>query len=374
MVSLNDFQRRWDDTRADSLAAFEDVGRSGWYILGREVAAFEEALAAVWGTGCAVGTASGLDAIEISLKALECRPGDKVLTTPLSAFATTLAILKLGAEPVFVDTDEWGLLDLDLCRTVLLARPDIRFLLPVHLYGHALDMERLGALRDASGCVLVEDCAQSIGASHNGVLAGTAGRMAATSFYPTKNLGAMGDGGAILTGDPDLALAARSLRDYGRGPDGRNERVGYNSRLDELQAALLRRACLPRLAGWREKRRRIAGRYVQGIRHPALRVMGAPQGSDSCWHLFPVLVEGNRKAGFMAFLKSQGIESGEHYSRAIPDEPVMAGAGFESVGPLETARRIARSEVSLPIHPYLTDGEIERVIEACNAWNGLTPG
>jgi len=374
LVSLNDFQRRWDDTRADSLAAFEDVGRSGWYILGREVAAFEEALAAVWGTGCAVGTASGLDAIEISLNALGCRPGDRVLTTPLSAFATTLAILKMGAVPVFVDTGEQGLIDLDQCRTVLGARTGIRFLLPVHLYGHALDMERLRALSGEFGCHIVEDCAQSIGASHNGVPVGTAGPMAATSFYPTKNLGAMGDGGAILTGDPDLALAARALRDYGRGASGHHELVGYNSRLDELQAALLRRAYLPRLASWREKRRRIAELYSREIRNPALRPMGAPEGSDSCWHLFPVLAEGRGKAGFMAWLASQGIESGEHYPCAIPDQPAMAGVEFESAGTLEIARRICRSEVSLPIHPYLTDDEVARVIAACNAWNGLTPG
>lgn len=373
LVLLNDFERHWEDTRRDALAAFEEVGRSGRYILGREVEAFEEALASACGLRHAIGVASGLDAIEISLRALGCRPGDKVLTTPLSAFATTLAILKLGAMPVFVDTDERGLIDLDACRTALRARTGIRFLLPVHLYGHALDMRRLRALREDSGCLVVEDCAQSIGAGHNGVPTGAVGRMAATSFYPTKNLGAMGDGGAILTGDPDLARAARALRDYGRGSTGRHDAVGYNSRLDELQAALLRRAYLPRLAAWSGNRRRIAERYVHGIRNPALRAMGAPPGSDSCWHLFPVLVAGNRKAGFMAWLESQGIQSGEHYPCAIPDQPAMAAVAFESVGPLENARRICRCEVSLPVHPYLNDDEVARVIDACNAWDGVSP-
>ena len=370
MVPLNDFQRQWEDTRDDALAAFEEVGRSGRYILGREVAAFEGALAAAWGVPYAVGVASGMDAIEISLRALGCGPGDKVLTTPLSAFASTLAILKLRAAPVFVDTDERGLIDLDACRPVLRARPDIRFLLPVHLYGHALDMRKLRTLGDEFGCPIVEDCAQSIGASHRGIPTGAAGRMAATSFYPTKNLGAMGDGGAILTGDPELARTARALRDYGRGPTGRHELVGYNSRLDELQAGLLRRVFLPRLASWREKRRRIAERYRDEIRNPGLRVMGAPDGSDSCWHLFPVLVEGGRKAGLVEWRESRGIGSGEHYPCAIPDQPAMAAEPFESVGALEVARRICRSEVSLPVHPYLKEDEIERVIGACNAWRG----
>jgi dTDP-4-amino-4,6-dideoxygalactose transaminase len=293
-----------------------------------------------------------------------------VLTTPLSAFATTLAILKLRAAPVFVDTDEFGLIDLDLCRSVLRARTDIRFLLPVHIYGHALDMRKLRALGDECGCLIVEDCAQSVGASHRGVATGSAGRMAATSFYPTKNLGALGDGGTILTGDRDLARAARTLRDYGQSAKYRHELVGYNSRLDELQAGLLRRVFLPRLALWQQKRRRIAQRYVGEIRNPGLRAMGAPVGSDSCWHLFPVLAGGDRKADFMAWLASQGVACGEHYPCAIPDQPAMAGVPYEAAGPLDTARRICRSEVSLPIHPYLQDGEIARVIEACNAWRG----
>lgn len=370
LVPLNDFGRHWEETRSDALAAFEAVGRSAWYILGREVADFEESLATDWGLPYAVGVASGLDALEISLKALGCGPGDKVLTTPLSAFASTLAILKLRAVPVFVDTDDFGLIDLEACRSVLRTRTGIRFLLPVHLYGHSLDMERLRALGGECGCLIVEDCAQSIGASHNGIPTGSAGRMAATSFYPTKNLGALGDGGAILTREPELARTARTLRDYGQSAKYRHELVGYNSRLDELQAGLLRRVYLPRLAGWQEKRRRIAERYIDGIRNSALRVMGAPQGSNSCWHLFPVLVEGDRKSDFMAWLAARGIGCGEHYPCAIPDQPAMTGVPFESAGTLDRARWICRSEVSLPIHPYLQDGEIARVIDACNGWRG----
>ena len=370
MILMNDFRRQWADTREASLAAFSEVGDSGWYILGREVEEFEKALAAFWGIAETIGVASGLDAIEISLKILGCKPGDKVLTTPLSAFATTLAILKAGAMPVFVDTDEFGLINLDSCREVLASRPDIRFMVPVHLYGHALNLERLAGLRREFGCRIVEDCAQSIGASYNGVRTGTAGEMAATSFYPTKNLGALGDGGAILTANHELAAKARVLRDYGQSAKYRHDVVGYNSRLDELQAGLLRRVGLAKLDGWTAARRRIASAYLAGIQNPALSLIGSPAGSDSCWHLFPLRVDPARKADFMAWLKLRGVASAEHYPIPIPEQPALSGLAFEVLGGLETARGLCASEVSLPIHPYLTSQEIDQTIEACNGWKG----
>ena len=370
MILLNDFQRQWQDTRESALAAFEEAGASGWYILGRHVAAFEEALAGYWGVGQAIGTGSGLDAIEISLKALGCGPGDKVLTTPLSAFATTLAILKLGAVPVFADTDSFGLIDLDACRAALASRPEIRFFLPVHLYGHALDMRRLAAIRAEFDCRLVEDCAQSIGACHDGIRTGSAGQMAAVSFYPTKNLGALGDGGAILTGDAALAQKARVLRDYGQSAKYRHDTAGYNSRLDEIQAAYLRRVGLPRLEAWTQARRRTAAAYIGEIRNEAICVPGAPPASDSVWHLFSVLVAPERKQDFIRWMQSQGVLCGEHYPALIPEQPAMAGTAYETLDDMPAAARFCRSQVSLPIHPYLTEEEIAQVIDACNRWHG----
>jgi dTDP-3-amino-3,4,6-trideoxy-alpha-D-glucose transaminase len=370
VILLNDFKRQWEDTREDALAAFEEVGASGWYILGREVREFEDALARYWGMPNAVGVASGLDAIEISLKALGCGSGDRVLTTPLSAFPSTLAIVKLGAVPVFVDTDEFGLIDLEACRVALASRPDLRLFLPVHLYGYSLDIERLRALRQEFRCRIVEDCAQSIAASHRGIATGTAGQMAAVSFYPTKNLAALGDGGAILTADPKLAETARKLRDYGQSSRYRHDLVGYNSRLDELHAGYMRRVSLKRLPAWTEARRRVAAAYVAGIRNPAIRVMGAPPGANPCWHLFPVLVDPERKADFMAWLHSQGVGCAEHYPVPIPEQRALEGVPFEVIGGIERARRICRSEVSLPVHPYLRDEEIAQVVAACNGWRG----
>jgi dTDP-4-amino-4,6-dideoxygalactose transaminase len=383
MIAANDFRRQWLDIQDDALAAFRKVGESGWYVLGNEVREFEASLAAYWGVEHAIGVASGLDAVEISLKILGCMPGDPVLTTPLSAFATTLAILKLGAVPVYVDTGERGLLDLDRCRDLFWRRPDIRFFVPVHLYGHALDVAGLRHLREEFGVHIVEDCAQSIGARFHGgtkdgatnmsQATGTAGHLAATSFYPTKNLGALGDGGAILTANPEWRAQAAALRDYGQSAKYRHELIGYNSRLDELQAALLHRAMLPRLNRWIERRRAIAARYLGGISHPEVRCPGAPDGSQSSWHLFPVLVPPGRKAAFMQHLKTSDVQPAEHYPVIIPDQPVMAHAVFDFADDCATARRIAASEVSLPIHPYLTDAEVARVIDAVNAWHADAP-
>jgi dTDP-3-amino-3,4,6-trideoxy-alpha-D-glucose transaminase len=374
MILLNDFKRQWADTRLAAISAFSAIGESGYYVLGPEVREFEEALARYWGMACAVGVASGLDAIEIGLKARGCKPGDRVLTTPLSAFATTLGILKAGAVPVFVDTDRFGLIDLEHCRNALAARHNrhggIPFFVPVHLYGHALDMGALAALRDEFDCCVIEDCAQSIGASHNGIGTGTVGQMAAVSFYPTKNLGALGDGGAILTGDERSASIARMLRDYGQSEKYHHDLVGYNSRLDELQAGLLRRVSLGKLPCWTEFRRRIAAAYVAGIDNPGIQVPGAPAGSNSCWHLFPVLVSPDRKRDFMSWLKGRGVLSAEHYPIPIPEQRALAGGNFEVIGGIDSARQICRSEVSLPIHPYLNDEEISQVIDACNAWKG----
>jgi dTDP-4-amino-4,6-dideoxygalactose transaminase len=369
VILLNDFKRQWRDTRDDAMAAFAAVGESGWYILGRQVEHFERELADFWDMKYAVGVASGLDALEISLKVLGCRPGDKVLTTPLSAFATTLAIVKAGGIPVFADTGALGSIDLEAARAALQADRGIKFFIPVHLYGHALDLDALADIERDFGVNIIEDCAQCIGAHWNGMTAGAAGRMAATSFYPTKNLGALGDGGAILTNSEDYATSARMFRDYGQSVKYRHDVIGYNSRLDELQAALLCRVSLPRLNAWTARRREIAAAYIERIQNPRVRIPAPPAGSDSCWHLFPVLVPPGHKRSFIEHLKNRGIASGEHYPVAIPDQKALDGTPFEIASSgVESARQFCRSELSLPVHPYLAGDEIAAVVDAVNAW------
>jgi dTDP-3-amino-3,4,6-trideoxy-alpha-D-glucose transaminase len=370
VILANDFQRQWRDTEEAVLAAVRKVGACGWYVLGEELRQFERQLTAQWKMAHAVGVASGLDALEIALRVAGCGPGDHVLTTPLSAFATTMAIVRLGATPVYVDIDEYGLIDLAACREVLARRRDIGFVVPVDLYGHSLNPQAVAALLRDFGCGVVEDCAQSIGATFGGAPAGSGAQIVATSFYPTKNLGALGDGGALVCNDAALAAAARVLRDYGQSAKYHHSQIGYNSRLDELHAAIMRHAYLPKLSAWTARRREIAARYVAGIRNDALVVPGAPEGSESCWHLFPVMVSDHRKRDFLTYMKRAEIVCGEHYPIAAPDQEAMRGVAFEMVGDCERTSTWCACEVSLPIHPYLEDAEMERVIEVCNKWRG----
>jgi dTDP-4-amino-4,6-dideoxygalactose transaminase len=363
-VPANDFAAQWDEIAADALAAVDRVGRSGWLVLGHEVERFEAELAAWWGMPYAVGVASGLDAIEIALRCTGIGPGDRVLTTPLTAFATTLAVLRAGAEPVWCDVDATGALDLDAADAALAADAKIRALVPVHLYGHAMDPAGLAALVERHGVVLVEDCAQSAGAQRDGRPTGATARAAATSLYPTKNLGAMGDGGVLLTADADLAAHARSLRNYGQSAQYEHAHRGLNSRLDELHAAVLRSAHLPRIDAWLERRRAIAARYDEALDGSALAPV-RPADGRSARHLYPVLALEADAATLRERFAAAGVVAGRHYPILCPDQAACAGAGLTS-GELTVARRLAERELSLPIHPQMSDDAVERVIEVCH--------
>jgi dTDP-3-amino-3,4,6-trideoxy-alpha-D-glucose transaminase len=368
MVLLNDFIRQWSEIRHAVAEAVEAVGSSGTYVLGPSVAAFEAELAQRCGTRHAVGVGNGLDALTIGLRAAGCMPGHKVLTTPLSAFATTLAIMQVGAIPCFVDVDDTGLMDLEQTEAILTHDSSIDFLLPVHLYGRALDLCRLRDFADRFGVRIIEDCAQAIGAKHGDVLAGTIGIAAALSFYPTKNLGCIGDGGALLTNDAGLAESARALRNYGQSSRYVHDHFGLNSRLDELQARILSTALLPRLDAWNKRREHVASAYCRGIANSAL-VTPTLTSRGPVWHLFPVLVNRGERASFQAHLQNLGVNTGVHYPMLITEQAaLLAYKNFEVMAPLARAQVFAKREVSLPIHPYLTDSEIGTVVDACNTW------
>lgn len=361
MILSNDFRKQWETIEPAALHAVRRVGSSGWYILGGEVAAFEAALAEFWGVRHAVGVGNGMDALEIALRCLDLKTGAKVLTTPFSAFATTLAVLRAGGEPVFVDVDDNGNIDLDQCREVLRRDQSIRFLLPVHLYGNPIDLEKVAALKKDFDLFVVEDCAQGIGAKHGGRAVGTVGQAAGTSFYPTKNLGALGDGGALLTNDDRIAKRARMLRNYGQSGPYKHDERGLNSRLDEVHAAILLDALLPNLQTWIEKRRTIAARYRAEIKNPALRFLTIHHEAESSWHIFPCF-SANRDA-LRDHLQKAKVESAVHYPRIIPDQTALAalGGGAVAVEPLN-ARRLAASQLSLPVHPFLGDEEIAMIV------------
>jgi dTDP-3-amino-3,4,6-trideoxy-alpha-D-glucose transaminase len=362
-VAANDFTRQWEIVGGDAHAALERVGRSGWLVLGEEVEAFEREFAAWWGARHAVGVASGLDALEIALRCAGIAPGSRVLTTPLTAFATTLAILRAGGEPVWCDVTDSGGMDIERADEAIGVDPSIEAVLPVHLYGHPLDPVRLERLAGERDVVVIEDCAQAAGAERHGRPTGLAGMSAAVSLYPTKNLGAMGDGGVLLTDDAECAERARRLRDYGQAARYEHAEAGLNSRLDELHAAILRTALLPRLDGWLERRREIAARYAEALADGALRPIGAEDGA-SARHLYPVEVVDGDPLAVAAELAEQGVAVGRHYPFLCPDQPAARDVG-SSADPLHVARRISQRELSLPIHPLLEDREVEVVVDAC---------
>jgi dTDP-4-amino-4,6-dideoxygalactose transaminase len=254
-------------------------------------------------------------------------------------------------------------LDLDQVDATLRADRSIRAVMPVHLYGHPLDpaaLERLAAEHDV---VVIEDCAQSAGAERDGKPTGLAGIAAGTSLYPTKNLGAMGDGGVLLTSDETIAEQARRLRNYGQGAQYEHVELGLNSRLDELHAAVLRSAMLPRLDRWLARRAEIASRYTKALRESRLRPVVAG-GGHSAHHLFPVRVLDHDPKAIREQIVQRGVAVGRHYPLVCPDQPAVRGIGT-IVGDLAVARRLAECELSLPIHPHLEDQEVEVVIEAC---------
>jgi dTDP-4-amino-4,6-dideoxygalactose transaminase len=364
MILQNDFKRQWAEIGPAAMAAVERVGASGRYILGPEVERFEQALAGMWGLEQAVGVANGMDAIEIALRALDLQPGQKVLTTPFSAFATTLAILRAGGVPVFVDVDDNGNIDFEQCREVFSRDGSIRFFVPVHLYGSPLDLQKLAGLKQDFDLAIVEDCAQAIGAKHGGQNVGTVGQAAATSFYPTKNLGAFGDGGALLTNDPATASRARAFRNYGQSDRYLHDELGLNSRLDELHAAVLSDALLPNLERWTEARRQIAARYLSELQ-PIRTIKPAPS-AEPVWHLFPIFVDAAERDNTRERLLGCGIASGVHYPRVIPEQPAMQlSVSYEVAVEPANARRLAASEISLPIHPFLGEDEVQMVITSC---------
>lgn len=362
-IRANDFERQWQDIRDDALGAIDRVGKSGWLILGEEVRSFEQELATWWGIPHAVGVASGLDALEIGLRCAGIGVGDRVLTTPLTAFATTLAIIRAGAEPVWCDVDNSGGLDLAEARLALEEDSTIQAVVPVHLYGHPLDLAAWRQLAAENDVVLIEDCAQSAGAEREGMPTGAVGLAAATSFYPTKNLGALGDGGALLTSDSEVAEKARALRDYGQKGRYEHRELGLNSRLDELHAAVLRSALLPRLDRYLQRRREIARRYQQALEDTGLLTL-ASAGGSSAHHLFAVEVREGDAAQVAERLRDEGVQAGRHYPFVCPDQEAVKDNGVTR-GRLRKARRLAERELSLPIHPYLADDEVEAVVEAC---------
>lgn len=366
MILMNDFKRDGDALVRHELAAVERVLRSGWWILGAEVAAFEKEWASWLGTRHAVGVANGMDALEIGLRALGIGSGDEVVTTPMTAFATVLAILRTGASPVLADIDPGtAMLDPDSVERCL--SPRTRAVMLVHLYGQAGPVERLSEICASKGIHLVEDCAQAHGAKASGRPCGTWGTFAGWSFYPTKNLGAVGDGGALTTESGEIDAHARMLRNYGQSVRYHHPEAGLNSRLDELQAAILRER-LKRLDEWTARRRTIAHTYADGIRNPLVAPLPLP--SDAARHVHHLFVATSpRREALQAHLKARGVDSLFHYPIPVHRQESCKGVRVDPEG-LAQAERHASECISLPIHPTLGDDEVGMVLEAVESFRG----
>jgi dTDP-4-amino-4,6-dideoxygalactose transaminase len=345
---------------ADVRAAIDRVLASGWFILGPEVEAFETEFAAASHVAHAVGVGTGTDAITLILRALDIGAGDEVITPPLSAAYSALAVMMAGARPVFADIDAERL-TLDPRATEAAITTRTRAIMPVHLYGQAADMRPLEAIAARHNLAIVEDAAQAHLGTADGRPIGTIGVAAATSFYPTKNLGAAGDGGAVLTRDAQLAARVRRLRNGGQSSRYQHEEFGVNSRLDEMQAAILR-ARLKYLPAWTAKRRAIAARY-----RAALGSLGAgarvrlPREFDPghVYHLFPLLADARDR--FQAHMKERGIETLIHYPIPIPRQPALKSA---SPAMCPVADTVCAQVVSLPMYPGLSDSAVTAVAEA----------
>ncbi len=357
MVRFLDLGAAYRELQADIDRAIARVLESGWYLLGEELDAFEREFASFVQAQRCVGVANGLDALVLSLRALEVGPGDEVIVPANTYIATWLAVSEVGAMPVPVEPvpEVWNI-DPGLVEAAI--TPRTKALLPVHLYGQPADLDPLLALARRRGLKVVEDAAQAHGARYHGRRIGSHGDIVAWSFYPGKNLGALGDGGAVTTDDPHLAERVRLLRNYGSRVKYLNEVKGRNSRLDELQAAVLR-AKLTRLDDWNARRAAQAARYVAGLEGRA--PIGLPRvlpGVEPCWHLFVIDVADRERV--QRELKERGIETLIHYP--VPPHRSEAYAADRAWSSLPVTEAAARSHLSLPIGPHLSAEHQERVI------------
>jgi dTDP-4-amino-4,6-dideoxygalactose transaminase len=350
-------------SRAELVAAFEEVLDSGSYILGEQVAAFESAWADWCEVAHAVGVSSGTDALALALRACGVGPGDEVLVPAMTAVATWMAVSQIGARPVGVDIEpRRNAIDPDAVRAKLGERT--KAIVAVHLFGCPADVAELAPIAAAAGIPLVEDAAQAHGAKLAGRPVGSLGAIAAFSFYPTKNLGAIGDAGAITTSDPMLADRVRLLREYGWRTREDSEVVGVNARLDELQAALLR-VGLTRFQAANKRRAAIAKAYLEGLAVvSALELPSTARDREPAWHQF--VIRHPRRDALAAGLELEGVGTAVHYPTPPPLTSAFADGGWRA-GAFPVAERHAACALSLPIHPCLTDTDVAHVIETTRA-------
>jgi dTDP-4-amino-4,6-dideoxygalactose transaminase len=365
-VPFLDLRPSHGDLTPALLEDFAELIESGAFTNGPAVAEFEQAFAAYCGTAHCVGMASGLDALRLALIGLELKPGDEVVV-PASTFVATLeAVTQAGGTPVLADVGESDY-NLDPAAAEAAIGPRTRALLPVHLYGQLADLERLSALAERHGLAVVEDACQAHGARRDGRAAGATGLAAAFSFYPAKNLGAMGDAGALVTSDGELAARARVLREHGQTRKYRHEAEGWTARLDTIQALVLLRK-LPLLDGWNEERRAAAAFYSEALAGVGdLRLPPVAAGSEPVWHLYVVRTAAPERLA--EHLAADGISTGRHYPEPPHLSPAYAGLGHR-LGSFPVSETLAAEGLSLPIFPGIETAQLEAVTDSVRRYFG----
>lgn len=360
MVAYADFKRMHQEIQEEIQSAIAEVLQSEWYILGQQSEKFEEEYAAFCGTKHCLGVGNGLDALQLILKAYGIGSGDEVLVPANTFIATALAVSYAGADPVLVDVEE-ETANIDGKELEAKITSKTKAIMAVHLYGRLADMDSICRIAQKYNLLVIEDAAQAHGAVRKGRKAGNFGNAAGFSFYPGKNLGAMGDAGAITTNDDDLYQKVKALRNYGSVKKYQHSYQGVNSRMDELQAAVLL-VKLKYLDKWTKERRRIADYYRETIRNDKIK-LPLFSGTDNVWHIFPVFCKERDK--LQEYLNSQGIMTQIHYPIPIHLQGAYQDLGYHK-GDFPVAERMAKEELSLPIWYGMREDEIEAVVTILN--------
>jgi len=364
MIVMNDFKAEPAEMREAMLDAVSRVLETGWYVLGNEVVAFEKQWALACGVDCAVGVGNGMDAIEIALRALDIGTGDEVITTPMTAFASVLAIIRAGATPVLADIDSATAL-LSIESVARCITPKTKAVLLVHLYGQVRQMDTWTDFCGEHGIALIEDCAQAHLATWHGKVAGSFGVAGAYSFYPTKNLGAPGDAGMLVTSNQAISDRAAKLRNYGQSVRYQHPELGMNSRLDEIQAAILMER-LKWLDAFTKRRRQIAEAYRAGISNRFVNLLDAPEEKSAhVYHLFVITCE--QRDYLQSHLKNCGVQALIHYPICVHKQESCLNISRDPYG-LKMSERHAACCLSLPIHPQMSNQDVAIVINAVNSF------
>lgn len=363
-VKFTQLKRQYDLFAEEYEEAALRAMRSGWYILGNELKNFEGIFAEYMGASYCVGVNSGLDALILAVRALGIGKGDEVIVPANTYIASILGVTENGATPVFVEPDAFFELDADLIEAAITEKT--KAILPVHLYGQACDMKKICEIAEKHNLYIIEDCAQSHGAKFEGQYTGTFGTIGCFSFYPTKPLGALGDAGALLTNDEEVAKKLRALRNYGSAKKYVNDIQGVNSRLDEVQAAILQ-VSIKHLEEGNAYRNMIAQKYLQGIKCPYVELPKCNENSTHVYHVFAILCE-NRDA-FQKYLQENGVDTLVHYPIPPHLQECYKELGYKE-GDFPISERYAKQELSLPIYVGMPEEEVDYVISVINGFTG----